>query len=108
MYLNGGELNGIRILSRKTVEYLMTNQIGDLWGEDSGWFCGLVFNGINQRGQDRWGMNAGTFSGQGGFNTQYFADPKEGIIGILLKQTLNVSDDTHGKFLTLIKQVIDD
>ena len=108
MYLNGGELNGIRILSRKTVEYLMTNQIGDLWGEDSGWFCGLVFNGINQRGQEMWGVNAGTFSGQGGFNTQYVADPKEGIIGILMKQTLNTSDDTHGNFLLLIKQAIAD
>lgn len=108
MYLNGGELNGIRILSRTTIEYIMTNQIGDLWGEDSGWFCGLVFNGINQKGQEMWGANAGTFSGQGGFNTQYFTDPKEGIIGILMKQTLKVSEDTHGKFLLLISQAIDD
>jgi len=108
MYLNGGELNGIRFLSQKTVEYIMTNQIGDLWDEDPGWFYGLVFNGINQRGQEMWGVNAGTFSGQGGFNTQYVADPKEGIIGVLMKQTLNTSDDTHGRFLLLIKQAIDD
>ena len=109
MYLNGGELNGIHILSRKTVEYIMTNQIGDLLGgEDSGWFCGLVFAGINQKGQDKWGMNAGTFSGQGGFNTQYLANPKEGMIGILMKQTLNVSEDTHGKFILLMTQAIDD
>ena len=109
MYLNGGELNGIRILSRTTVEYIMTNQIGDLLGgEDSGWFCGLVFAGIDQKGQDKWGMNAGTFTGQGGFNAQYRANPKEGMIGILMKQTLNVSEDTHGKFILLMRQAIDD
>jgi CubicO group peptidase (beta-lactamase class C family) len=110
MYLNGGELNGIRILSRTTVEYIMTNQIGDLWGENSGWYYGLVFAGTNQKGQDKWGiMSAGTFSGQGGFNSQYFADPKENIIGILMKQTLDVyTDNTHGKFLILIRQAIDD
>ena len=108
MYLHGGELNGIRILSRTTVKDIMKNQIGDLWEEDSGWFCGLVFTGINTKGQEKWGMNAGTFSGQGGFNTQFFADPKEDLIGILMKQTLNVSEDTHGKFLLLIRSLIYD
>lgn len=108
MYLNGGELNGLRILRGTTVEYIMTDQIGDLWGEDTGWFWGLVFNGINQRGQDMWGMNAGTFSGQGGFNSYYFADPKDGIIGILMKQTLNISENTDVKFILLVRQAIDD
>jgi CubicO group peptidase (beta-lactamase class C family) len=107
MYLNGGELNGLRILRGTTVEYIMTDQIGDLWGEDTGWFWGLVFNGINQRGQDMWGMNAGTFSGQGGFNSYYFADPKDGIIGILMKQTLNISENTDVKFILLVRQAID-
>ena len=32
MYLNDGELNGIRILSRTTVQSMMGNQIGDLIG----------------------------------------------------------------------------
>jgi hypothetical protein len=54
-------------------------------------------------------MSAGTFSWQGGFNTQYFADPKEKIIGILMKQTLDVdTDNTHEKFLILVRQAIDD
>jgi len=86
----------------------MTDQIGHLWGEDTGWFWGLVFNGINQKGQDMWGMNAGTFSGQGGFNSYYFADPKDGIIGILMKQTLHISENTDVKFILLVRQAIDD
>ena len=32
MYLNGGEYNGVRILSRKTVESIMGNQTGELYG----------------------------------------------------------------------------
>jgi hypothetical protein len=30
MFLNHGELNGIRILSRTTVDTMMRNQVGDL------------------------------------------------------------------------------
>lgn len=110
MYLNGGELNGIRILSRTTVEYIMTNQIDDLWGENSGGHYGLVFGVANQKAHDTWGvMSAGTFYWSGGFNTYYFADPKENIIGISMKQTLDVNTDgTQGKFLILIRQAIDD
>jgi len=33
MYLNDGELNGVRILSRTTVQVIMANKIGDLLGE---------------------------------------------------------------------------
>ncbi|MFO7924494.1 MAG: serine hydrolase domain-containing protein, partial [Bacteroidales bacterium] len=43
MYLNGGELNGIRILSRTTVKSIMANQIGDLWGVDPDSYYGLAF-----------------------------------------------------------------
>jgi len=42
MYLNHGELNGVRLLSRTTVRFMMANQIGDFWG-DSGSYYGLAF-----------------------------------------------------------------
>jgi hypothetical protein len=51
----------------------------------------------------------GSFSWVGYFNTQYFADPKEQVIGILLKQTQNIqSDQTGWKFPLLVIQSIDD
>ena len=34
MYLNGGEYNGIRLLSHTTIEAIMGNQIGNIWGEN--------------------------------------------------------------------------
>ena len=109
MYLNNGELNGVRLLSRTTVQFIMANQIGDLWG-DSGAYYGLAFGVINQEGQDMGGRGStGTFDWGGYFNTQYFADPRENVIGILMKQTQDIgNDDTGSKFRLLVGQSIDD
>ena len=109
MYLNGGELNGIRILSRTTVQTILSNQIGNIWG-DTGKYFGLAFSVVDQKGQGLGDLGStGTFEWGGYFNTQYFADPKEKIIGILMKQTQgNVNDNTGWKFRQLIGQSLDD
>ena len=109
MYLNNGELNGIRLLSRTTINFMMQNQIGDLLG-DPGRDHGLAFGVLNQKGESSGGQgSAGTFDWGGYFNTLYFADPNEQVIGILLKQTRgNSDDDTSWKFRHLVFQAIDD
>ncbi len=110
MYLNGGEINGIRILSRTTIQMMMGNQTGDLYGSTSGRYHGLAFGVINDKGQSIGGMgSAGSFFWGGYFNTQCLADPKENIIGVIMKQTQGpVSDDTGWMFRTLIEQAVDD
>lgn len=110
MYLNGGEYNGVRLLSRTTVEAIMGNQIGNIWSETPEKNMGLAFYITTQQGQDKGGIgSAGTFYWGGYFNTQYFADPKEKIIGIIMKQTQGkVSDDTSWKFRQLVGQSVDD
>lgn len=110
MYLNGGELNGVRILSRTTIASMMRNQIGELWGEGSGRYYGLAFGVINEKGQAMGGQGSiRTFDWGGYFNTQYFADPQEEIVGILMKQTQgSVSDETGWKFRLLVGQAVDD
>ncbi|PRY03965.1 CubicO group peptidase (beta-lactamase class C family) [Pontibacter ummariensis] len=109
MYLNGGELDGKRYLSRTTIQAIMGNQIGDLW-KGSGQHYGLAFEVQNQKGQDMGGKGSvGTFNWGGYFNTQYFADPKENIIGILMKQTQGTTaDETGWKFRQLVGQAVDD
>ena len=109
MYLNEGVYNGHRILSRTTVQTIMANQIGSLWG-DSGSYYGLAFGVLDQKGQDQGGKGSkGTFEWGGYFNTSYFADPVENVIGILLKQTQNIGEDNTGwKFRQLVGQAIDD
>lgn len=109
MYLNGGELNGVRLLSRKTVESIMGNQTGNLFGEVARYY-GLAFGVLTPEGQDKGGQGStGTFDWGGYFNTQYFADPKEKVIGLIFKQTQGpVNDVTGWKFRQLVWQTIDD
>lgn len=109
MYLNGGTYNGHRFLSRTTIQSIMANHIKDYWG-DSGRYHGLAFGVVDQHGQDLGGNGSvGTFEWGGYFNTTYFADPKEQVIGIIYKQTQGWNGDQTGwKFKQLIGQAIDD
>ncbi|HEY5910421.1 MAG TPA: serine hydrolase, partial [Verrucomicrobiae bacterium] len=110
-YLNGGELNGTRILSRTTVETVLANQTGELMSGKNGDQCfGLAFALLTAEGQAKGGKgSAGTFSWGGYFNTQYFADPKEKVIGVLMKQTQGPTPDNTGDmFRQLVMQAIDD
>ena len=109
MYLNGGEYNGVRLLSRTTVRTIMGNHAGDLWGGNNKHY-GLAFGVVTDEGETSGGQGStGTFDWGGYFNTQYFADPQENVIGILMKQTQGpVNDQTGWKFRQLVFQAIDD
>ena len=109
MYLNEGELNGIRILSRTTIKTIMGNQTGELFGGPSK-YHGLAFGVVTKDGESVGGIGSeGTFDWGGYFNTQYFADPEEQTIGILMKQTRGKTNDQTGwKFRLLVGQAIDD
>lgn len=109
MYLNGGELNGVRLLSRTTIETIMANQTGNLWGGPDR-HHGLAFGVGTPENVTRGGRGSeGTFDWGGYFNTQYFADPQEQLIGIIMKQTQGGSNDqTEGRFRVLTGQAIDD
>lgn len=106
MYLNGGELNGVRFLSRKTVETIMGFQMETAKHTHHG----LVFGVLNDKAVAVGGLGSeGTFFWGGYFNSQYFADPEEGIIGVILKQTRNQkSDKTSWQFRQLVMQAVDD
>ncbi len=109
MYLNEGRFNGKRILSRTTIESMMSNQISDHWG-DGGSFYGLAFGVVDQNGVAQAGRGGiGTFDWGGYFNTQYFADPEENIIGVLMKQTQgSTGDESSWKFRQMVFAAVDD
>lgn len=108
MYLNGGEYNGIRILSRKTIETMMSYQMVDL-DPSEGKYHGLGFAVSTEKSLAKGGIGSpGTFDWGGAFNTQYFADPEEKIIGIIMKQTLGGSEPTGWKFRQMIYTLFDD
>lgn len=108
MYLNGGVLNGKRILSSHTIETMMKNQVGDLWNGDK--FYGLAFGVVTEQGVATGGLGSeGTFDWGGYFNTQYFADPQENIIGLIFKQTSGAGngDQTGWKFRQMVFTLIE-
>ena len=109
MYLNGGEYNGNRLLSRTTVKTIMANHSGNLFGGEEK-YHGLAFAVLTEEGQNKGGQGSkGTFDWGGYFNTQYFADPAEQIIGIIMKQTQgSTNDETGWKFRQMAFQIIDD
>ncbi len=109
MYINQGEYAGTRLLSRSTVNFMMQNQVGDLLG-NSGMDYGLAFGLIDAEGETMGGRGSvGTFDWGGYFNTSYFADPQEGVIGLIYKQTQGpTGDQTSWKFRQLVFQAIDD
>ncbi|MBA4298574.1 CubicO group peptidase, beta-lactamase class C family [Algoriphagus alkaliphilus] len=109
LYLNGGIYNGKRILSPHTITTIMTNQVGDLLGE-GGKDYGLAFGLVDEKGVQLGGIGSlGTFDWGGYFNTQYFADPKEKIIGLLFKQTSGAGngDETGWKFRQMVFALIE-
>ncbi|WP_373497702.1 serine hydrolase domain-containing protein [Aquiflexum sp.] len=107
MYLNGGEYNGIRILSRKTIETMMGNQMVEL-DPTEGKYHGLGFAVSTDKTAAKGGIGSpGTFEWGGAFNTQYFADPKENIIGIIMKQTFGSSESTGWKFRQMVYSLLD-
>jgi CubicO group peptidase (beta-lactamase class C family) len=111
MLLNNGTMNGKRFLSRTTVELMTaTNQTGELFGGPKGdSFFSLGFSVVNQNGHAKGMGSVGRFSWGGYFNTNYWADPKENIIMILMKQTQAAPDGgSEAMFTRLIYQSIDD
>jgi CubicO group peptidase (beta-lactamase class C family) len=88
MMLNGGELDGTRLLGRKTVELMTTNHTGDLpiWLTGPGYGFGLGYSVVRDVGATGLPASAGTYSWGGAFCTYFWVDPAEEMIGILMAQ----------------------
>jgi CubicO group peptidase (beta-lactamase class C family) len=88
MMLNGGELDGVRLLGRKTVELMTTNHIGDLpvWLTGPGYGFGLGYSVVKDVGQAAQPVSAGTYGWGGAFCTYFWVDPVEEMIGIVMTQ----------------------
>ncbi len=106
MFLNGGAYNGNKILGRKTIELMLTNQLKD----NSGTFqFGLGFGLETVKNDFESPLSIGSFSWGGYYNTSYWADPKEKIIGIIFKQIYPTSHgDLDEKFKELVYQAVVD
>ena len=100
MMLNEGELEGTRIVSRKTVELMTANHTGDkgIWLTGPGYGFGLGYAVVTDLGPSGTPRSEGSFFWSGAYGTIFWVDPSEEVIGILLQQLrpythLNVRPD---------------
>ena len=87
MLLNGGALDGIRILSPKTVDLMTRNHLGDIElarGVGFGLGFGIVVDPIEAGSVG----SAGEYSWGGLAGTRFWVDPKENLIGIFMVQSV--------------------
>ncbi len=90
MLLRGGELDGARVLGRKTVELMVGNHTGDMTipmtGRGFHWGLGVAV----YHGHDRFPLirSPGTFGWGGAAGTTFFADPAEQLLGVCLTQVM--------------------
>ena len=89
MLLNGGQFNGIRLLSPRTIEWMATNHIGDLQilsSEPPGVRFGLGVGVVADPSGFPAPVNVGTYYWGGALGTFFWIDPEEQLIGIVMAQ----------------------
>jgi CubicO group peptidase (beta-lactamase class C family) len=90
MLANGGELNGVRILSPRSVELMGSAFIpSTLPGRPAGEGFGLGVRVVTDSAARGTWLSEGSFGWSGVYGTHFWADPKENLVGILLAQTAN-------------------
>ncbi|MFT6284399.1 MAG: CubicO group peptidase (beta-lactamase class C family) [Arenicella sp.] len=107
MMLNGGQLNGVRILSPKTVELMTTNHMGDLpVGSSAGVGFGLGFGVSLDQGEIGEIGSTGTYSWGGAAGTKFWIDPVENLIGLFMVQSIPHKTRLGDQFKVLTYQSI--
>jgi CubicO group peptidase (beta-lactamase class C family) len=86
--LNQGELEGVRLLGRKTVELMTTNHLPDgvYSFDDPAVGFGLGVSVLLDLGKGRTLGSPGNYGWGGAANTNFWVDPVERLIGILMVQ----------------------
>ena len=97
LFLNGGELDGVRVISRKTVDLILTNQIPRLQPA-----FGLGFALETPENDFRQVLSVGSFEWGGAFATTYWADPKEHLVALIYTNVLGLTLNLGDQFKTLV------
>lgn len=86
--LNGGELDGSRILAPRTVSLMLEVYIGDLvpWLTGPGYGFGLGYAVVRHRGTAATPMSEEGGYWGGAFATMFWIDPGEEMVGVFMTQ----------------------
>ena len=98
MLLNGGELDGVRILGKKTVELMRYPHHDD-------WF-GLGFRVVTRKNPPNILNSVGSYSWGGAAATTFWIDPQEELVGLLMTQLRNNRYPFQQQFKVLTYQAL--
>lgn len=106
MLQNGGELDGKRILSRKSVELMTVSHMGGKAYRDGQGF-GLGFYVVEDLGKRGVPGSVGEFGWGGAYHSTYWVDPKEQLVVVYFTQLIPARGvDDHDKLRALVYQAI--
>jgi CubicO group peptidase (beta-lactamase class C family) len=115
MMLNGGQLDGVRLLSPTTVKYMTSDHLGDI--KSSGFVAlpsaigfGLGFAVRRETGLFEVTGTAGEYFWAGAAGTGFYVDPKEQVICVLMTQAMPGMQRRYDRYLfkQLVYQAITD
>ena len=113
MLLNSGQLNGVRLLGRKTVELMTSEATGPLdlrnYAGDQvlkGYGFGLGVRVRRSTGDNGWMGSVGDYGWAGALGTYFWIDPKEQLVGIVMIQTRNTR--LRMEYPNLVYQAVND
>ena len=108
MMLDGGELEGKRLLSRKTVELMTANHLTDQAYRPGQGF-GLGFTVVEDLGERGIPGSVGEFGWGGAYHSTYWVDPVEDLVVVYMTQLIPAGGlDDHGRLRALVYQAIVD
>jgi CubicO group peptidase (beta-lactamase class C family) len=105
MLLNGGELDGVRILAPSSVALMTANHIGSLYSQQGEGF-GLGFRILLQPGARGRVESVGAYGWGGAYGSTYDIDPAEGLVLLYMVQELPNFSGLAGRFPMLVYQAL--
>lgn len=116
MLLNGGSLDGVRLLSPTTVAYMTSDHLGDkiekrpelMWwvGEGQGFGLGVAVR--LQDGLTHWNGAAGDYYWYGYVGTLFLVSPANDMVAVFLSQQIPQADRNRDIIFSMIPQAIVD
>jgi CubicO group peptidase (beta-lactamase class C family) len=106
MLLNGGELDGARLLGPKSIELMTSNNVGSLY-QDGRFGFGFGFEIVEHVGRSGRLGSVGEFSWGGAYYTKFWVDPVEKLVAVFMTQLLpSGGSSLQDQFRVLVNQAI--
>jgi CubicO group peptidase (beta-lactamase class C family) len=107
MLLDGGELDGVRILSPKSVALMTIDHFDGRYGRPGLGF-GLGFEVVTDVGARGVPGDVGDYGWGGAYHSHYWVSPKDRLVVVFMTQLIPATaSDAHGKLRTLLYQAME-